>query len=151
MIAQQVLPPSLPFSVLDYGLTALALISMVAISYLFTRLAREQHKIATDAFKRMTDLLEDMTRIMREVTRELQDTQLELARVREEVWRNRELINRELDQTAEALKIGMDLQQAAHGAAVTRGRAAEKHEENSKEAHQEHRDWEQERRRKEPK
>lgn len=149
-------PYTFPFSVIDYGLTALALLCMAAMAYFFTKLASSQHKTATEAFDKMTDLLEDLTNITREVANEMQATKYEMARVNEELWRNRELINRGLDAADEATQIGRSLQNEAAKAlyeeqkqADARARSTEKHHTDSAAAHEEHRDWEDARRSKE--
>ena len=100
------------------------------------------------AFDRMTDLLEDLTALVRAETSRMEAAQAEITRTHDEVWRNRELMNRTIDLSGKAARAAQAVADKLEVEQVDvdkRTRAAERHEESSKAAHEEHREWERDR------
>ena len=91
MIAQYY--PTFPFSVLDFGLTALALILMGVMGYFFTRLVQTQHKNSKEIHEKNIAALERLMDLARLAIDSLHELSSDMAELRDDVHRNRRLID----------------------------------------------------------
>lgn len=82
-----------PYSILDFGLTALALLIMGIIGYLFFRFVTHQHKLASESAEKHIEALKHLADYINTVTTALHDVSLELHELREDVYRNRYLLD----------------------------------------------------------
>lgn len=79
-------PITFPFSVLDYGLTALALLCMVGIVYLFIRALNAQREEQMKLLKQLVTEVERHTEISRAMMNEFFNGVQELVELRREFY-----------------------------------------------------------------